>query len=229
MPLQIFPATPKPSYSYVLDHQLKTEVINFESGTEQRNRRWRFPRRTFILLYKLKSFTASQRDALTDFYYNRNGSYELFWYFDCQSRKWIDQYVGRGDGATQTFDIPAILGTVVTLDTIDNILAENGDNLMTEDGKYIVGEGSMVQVGAVPPIIYVNGVATTAFNYSTATGEAGVDQIIFGATPVAGSLITCDLTGYLRIKGRFKDDKITEEIITTHLDNLAMSIYEVKN
>jgi len=229
MTLQVYPSIPKPFYSYIVDHQFRTSLTDFDSGTEQRNMRWRFPKRTFINVYKLMAFSAIQRDAIYEFFQNRSGSYDLFWYFDFQDRKWVDQYVGRGDGVTQTYDVPGILTTTVTLDTIDNILTEAGDNILTEDGDYIIGEGNMVQVGASPPIIYVDEIATTSFNYSAGTGQAGVDQIIFGTTPPIGSLITCDLpSAYLRIKGRFKDDKLTEEIITTHLGNLSVSIYEMK-
>lgn len=232
MTLQIYPSTPKPNYSYLLDHQLKTEVVDFESGTEQRNRRWRFSRRTFQLLYKMKSFTATQRDAISDFYYQRYGSYELFWFFDIQSRRWIDQYVGRGDGVTQTFDIPGLLLLGPTLVEVGAILAEGGVDdgkyITTEDDKHLIGDGFTI-TGTSPFDIYVNGVVTTNFNFSTGTGLAGVDQVIFGDTPIAGSLITIDFTGYLRIKARFKDDRFTEEIFTTHLDNLAVNIYEVKN
>lgn len=200
-----------------------------ESGNEQRNRQWRFTRRTFILAYNLLAFTSTQRDAICDFYYNRYGSYELFWFFDFQSRKWIDQYMGRGDGATQTFDIPGLLLVSPTLAEVGAILAEDGKYITTEDDKHLIGDGFTIS-GTSPIIVYVDGttIPKENFNYSAATGEGGVDQVIFGDTPDAGSLVTIDFTGYLRIKGRFKDDKITEEIFTTHLDKLAISVYEVR-
>lgn len=227
MAFTVYPATPKPSYSYILDHQLKTSIIDFESGTEQRNRRWRFPRRTFILGYKLMTFSVSQRDAIYEFYQSRSGSYELFWYFDFQERRWIDQYVGRGDGITRTFDLPFSPLTGITLVEVEAILAEDGKYITTEDGDHLIGDGFTI-VGAPPFDIYINSVVTTDYNFSEGTGEASVDQIILYDSPVAGSLITVDFTGYLRIKGRFKDDKLTEEIVTTHLDNFAVSIYEAK-
>lgn len=229
MTLAVYPSIPKPSYSYNLDHQLKTMVTDMESGNEQRNRRWRFPRRTFILLYNLLTFTTDQRDAICDFYYQRYGSYDLFWFFDFQERRWIDQYMGRGDGITQTFDLPGI--TTASLTVPVGILTEDGKRITTETGDVITTEGGSI---GTMPTVYIDGVdASTilaSFSFGDGIGEGGADQISFDLyTPAIGSLITCDFTGYLRIKGRFKDDKITEEIFTTHLDKLAVSIYEVKN
>lgn len=165
MTLAVYPAIPKPSYSYSMDHQLKTDVVDYEGGYEQRNRRWRFPRRTFILIYKLKSFTATQRDAISDFYYQRHGSYELFWFFDWQERKWIDQYVGQGDGATQTFDLPGT--STGTTGTVSGILTEGGDRLITEDNKVIIEDTYVSTI----PIVYVNGVSTPDFSLSLGTGQ----------------------------------------------------------
>lgn len=193
MALTVYPAIPKPAYSYMLDHQYKTLATDFESGTEGRNRRWRFPKRTFGLTYKMKTFTAAQRDAIYEFFQNRLGIYEPFWYFDLQERKWLDQKLGVGDGAEDTFDLP--------------------------------GNGTVTAV-------YVDGVATVDFTYSAGTGdpaEGAVDQIIFDAPPADETLLTVDFTGYLRIKGRFKDDKLTEEIAARHFVNFSVSIYEVKN
>ena len=187
--MEVYPATPKPSFSYVLDHQFRTLITDFESGTEARNKRWRFPKRTFVIIYKVMEFIASERDAIYEFYQNRLGIHEPFWYFDFQERKWIDQKVGYGDGVEDTFDLP--------------------------------GNGTIIAV-------YIDEVATVDYSFSGGTGEGGADQIIFDSIPANKSILTADFTGYLRIQGHFKDDKLTEEITTTHLDNLSISILEIK-
>ena len=177
-----------------------------------------------MLIYKVMTLTATERDALYEFYQNRAGSYEQFWYFDFQNRKWIDQYVGQGSG---TFDLPCILDTPIVTETIDGILTEAGDRIVTEDGDVITG----VSLVGILPIIYFNGIPTTDYAYRIGTGEGGVDQIVSGAPNE--TLITIDFTGYLRIKGRFKDDKLTEELIESdpqnRFENLSVSVYEVKN
>jgi len=178
-----------------------------------------------MLIYKVMELTATERDALYEFYQNRFGSYELFWYFDFQNRKWIDQYVGRGDGIEQTFDLPGY-GTGAFEE--GGFLTEAGDRLITEAGDVIVGDSLVTR-----PTIYVDGVEIEDYSFHEGTGEGGADQIIFGLyTPALGSLITADFTGYLRIQGRFRDDKLTEELIVSdpnkRFENLSVSIYEVR-
>jgi uncharacterized protein (TIGR02217 family) len=194
--MALFPGTPKPSYSYVLNHEFRTIISDFESGEEQRRTMWRFPKRTFALIYKILSITAGERDAIYEFYQNRRGPYESFWFFDFMQRKWVDQFVGYGDGIIATFDLPS-----------------------KDTTQY--------------PKIYVSAVEKTRvthWNFVADSGEEGADQITFtaGNIPAEGALITTDLTGYLRIKGRFNDPKLTEEIFTKDFENISFSIYEVK-
>jgi len=188
MALTVYPSTPKPAYSYIVDHQFKTIGTDFDSGEENANRRWRFPKRIFNLTYKFMEFNATQRDPIYEFFQNRLGSYEPFWFFDVQSRKWVDQRVGEGNGIEDTFDLP--------------------------------GNGTISAV-------YIDAVVNTDYTFSDNTGEGGADQIIFDSPPANGAVITANFTGYLRIKGRFKDDKLTEEIVTRHFDNFSVSIYEI--
>jgi len=196
MTLQTYPSDPKPSYSYVIDSEFRTIISDFESGKEQRRSIWRFPKRTFALIYKVMRMTDAERNAVYDFFHNRRGSYEPFWFFDFIKRKWIDQYVGYGNGTTAIFDLPSKTTTQF-------------------------------------PKVYVAGIEKTRtvhWNFLSGGGEGGADRIQFtsGNIPSAGQLITSDLEGYLRIKGRFKDDKFTEEIFTLDSENISLSIYEVK-
>jgi uncharacterized protein (TIGR02217 family) len=62
--------------------------------------------------------------------------------------------------------------------------------------------------------IYVNGVAktvTTDYTILTGGGTESADRISFVVAPAAGYIITVTFTGDLRIKCRFKEDKLTRE------------------
>ena len=50
---------------------------------------------------------------------------------------------------------------------------------------------------------------TTHYTYSALGGTDGCDEIDFVAAPSSGERITLDFTGYLKIKCRFKDDKLS--------------------
>lgn len=196
MTIETYPATPIPSYSSILDHEFRTLISDFESGKEQRRTMWRFPKRTFALIYKALAMTESQRDALYEFFQNRRGPYESFWFFDFIKKKWVDQYVGYGDSATDIFDLPS------------------------KDSEEW-------------PKIYVAGsekTRATHWNFISGGGGGGSDRIQFigGNIPTTGQLITADFSGNLRIKGRFKDPKLTEEIFEVDFTTITVSIYEVK-
>jgi len=145
MALTVYPVTPKPSFSYVLDHQFRTLITDFESGTEGRNRRWRFPKRTFVILYRVMELSVSERDMIYEFYQNRLGIWEPFWFFDFQERKWIDQHLGYGDGLEVTFDLPGD-GTIAAV-YVDGVV---NANYTPSDGT---GEGGADQIiFDTPPI-----------------------------------------------------------------------------
>lgn len=61
-------------------------------------------------------------------------------------------------------------------------------------------------------VVYVGGVATTAYAISTAAGPDGADLLRFpSGAPASGSPITCDCTGRLRVICRFGDDSLSRE------------------
>jgi len=218
--MEIYPSDPGPSYSYVTDHEFRTIVSDFESGAEQRRKMWRFPKRTFALIYRVMELTAAKRDAIYEFYANRKGSYEPFWFFDFIERHWVDEFVSYGDGSEPAFDLPSKDTLTTYLDDENPSGAYNGLPLYEE------------QYDSVPKI-YVNS-ALKAFNthwfFISGGGSGGADRIHFTPdnTPSVGQLITADLKGRLRIKGRFRDDKLTEELFTVGLENISISVYEVK-
>jgi hypothetical protein len=204
MPYEVFPETPSPSYSYILDHEFKTLITDFESGAEGAIEIWRFPKRTLQIVYNILQITPSERDALYEFYIKRRGRANRFWCFDFPlpdgtKRKIIDEFVAYGDGTTTTFDLHS--------------KATDNDTTLK---------------------IYVAGVEKTKvthYNFISGGGEGSADRIQFtaGNIPTTGQLITSDFKGRLRIKGRFDSDKLTEEMFTVLLEKIGLIIREVKN
>lgn len=61
--------------------------------------------------------------------------------------------------------------------------------------------------------IYLDGSLVGGGNYSILTGGGAEssDRVQFTAAPGSGILITCKFTGYLRIRCRFEEDKLSRE------------------
>ncbi len=60
--------------------------------------------------------------------------------------------------------------------------------------------------------IYVNGVLSpSGYSILTGGGESNADRVEFTSAPAAGDVIECTFTGYLRIRCRFAQDKLTKE------------------
>jgi len=193
MPLSVYPATPVPQYSYILEQEYKTIVSSYETGLEYRRRAWRFPKRTFVLNYNVLEMITAERDALYEFFVLSQGSYVPFYYFDFKVRRITDEFVAYGDGAAETFDLPS-------MDTTNDATLK----------------------------VYVDGVDTN-WVFGDGTGAGGVDQVTLPVHPGVGALITANFNGRLRIKARFKEDKMSEEIFTAYLTRFGLSIYEVKD
>jgi hypothetical protein len=74
--------------------------------------------------------------------------------------------------------------------------------------------------------IYLNGALQTATDYTILTGGGtdNADRVQFDTAPTAGYIITASFTGYLRIKCRFKDDKLTREAFTAKLFHTGLEL-----
>ena len=103
--MEVFPENIFSNYPAQFGSQWRTLVTNFESGTEQRRKRWAFPKRHIKLSYK-----RLKEDKIKDFwkfYQDRQGTLEAFWFFALAERYFYNEYVNRGDGSTVTFDLPS--------------------------------------------------------------------------------------------------------------------------
>lgn len=107
----VYPSSPLPQYPFEITSEYKTLISTFETGTELAHQQWRFPKRSINLKYDV--LTAADIKALWDFYTARRGSLVPFWFFDTYTTddsgnpaSYTDEYAGRGDAATTTFDLP---------------------------------------------------------------------------------------------------------------------------
>jgi hypothetical protein len=62
-------------------------------------------------------------------------------------------------------------------------------------------------------VIYNNGIVVPGGDYTIVTGGGmeGSDRVTFNTAPVLNAIITCDFTGFMRIRCRFEEDKLTKE------------------
>lgn len=111
MTIEVYPSTPVPGWSTIIDESFSTIISRAVSGVEERNRIVRFPDRSVLLIYK--TIIDSEWPTIHSFFRKRLGAYEPFWYFYDKKRLWVDEYVGVGglipliaavadDGGTQT-------------------------------------------------------------------------------------------------------------------------------
>lgn len=145
---------------------------SIEDGEEQRRQRQLFPTYDVNITYLEMNITRMK--TLWEFYMDHHGALDVFYAYDLfTSMDHTSQFVGLGDGSTDTFDLP---GRTTSSRTV-----------------------------------YVNGVEETSLSYLTGGGSASSDRVEFASAVAEGAVITCDFTGYLRIKCRFLYDRLARE------------------
>lgn len=66
--------------------------------------------------------------------------------------------------------------------------------------------------------VYSDGVDVTSnVSFLTGGGSSNSDRVQFNTAPTAGKIITIDFTGYLRMRVRFLEDKLSREIFIYNL------------
>ncbi|MGA2332297.1 MAG: DUF2460 domain-containing protein [Syntrophales bacterium] len=61
--------------------------------------------------------------------------------------------------------------------------------------------------------VYVNGVIqSSGITILVGGGQENSDRVQFNAAPALGAVISCDFTGYLRIRCRFKNDQLSRQM-----------------
>jgi hypothetical protein len=73
--------------------------------------------------------------------------------------------------------------------------------------------------------LYENGSeVSSGFSYLSGGGDGEADRISYTVAPTAGTIITIDFTGYLRVKCRFKEDNLNRENFTTALFKYGLEL-----
>lgn len=102
---------------------------------------------------------------------------------------------------------------VVTMDH-DSLLVGTGDgSTVTFD---IPGKSTSSQTVYVNGIVQTNNV-TVFYNYGS--GAESSDQVTFSSAPSIGDILSCNFTGFLRVRCRFMDDTFTR-------DNLYGNVFQ---
>ena len=82
--------------------------------------------------------------------------------------------------------------------------------------------------GASSPLtVYENGIKKN-YTFSQGSGDAGVDRITLDSAPANGSVITADLTGQLRLRSRFSNDQMSQELFEHVLYSTGIELTEVR-
>ncbi len=92
MTINTFSTIPMWAPPYNIETASNVIVTDFDSGNDQANRLWRFPKRTASLTYL--NLSRANRDLLYSFWRNQHGPFKPFWFFDVVARNWYDEYVG---------------------------------------------------------------------------------------------------------------------------------------
>lgn len=73
--------------------------------------------------------------------------------------------------------------------------------------------------------VYVDNVDyTSSVSFLTGGGTSNSDRIQFSSAPVAGGIITIDFTGFLRMRVRFLEDKMTREAFNYKLFQYGLKL-----
>jgi len=80
-------------------------------------------------------------------------------------------------------------------------------------------------------VIYASGLVVPASDYTitAGAGDCSSDQITFDTAPTLNTLITTNFVGYLRIRCKFKNDKMTRSGFTGSLYTTGLELKGVAN
>ena len=73
-------------------------------------------------------------------------------------------------------------------------------------------------------VIYLDGVEEINRIFLVGGGNEDSDRVSFSMSPSLNQVITCDFYGYMRIRCRFTDDKMTKSMFTTRLCSTGLKL-----
>jgi len=105
------------------------------------------------------------------------------------------------------------------------------------DGEYCGTGDAATEVFDIPGrstsshVIYANGVTqalTTDYVILIGGGESSSDRVDFVTPPATGVVVTCDFTGFLRIRARFEEDRLSRDGFNYNLFRYGISLKGLK-
>lgn len=99
-----FPSDPVPIFPVTIEQEWKTVITGMDGQNEQRKQKSAFAR--YNATVKYTSLSKSEIRALWDFYRQRCGALEAFWFFDLVTDDWDGIYVAVSDGEATIWDLP---------------------------------------------------------------------------------------------------------------------------
>jgi len=169
-----------------------------QQGTGKEQRRQKSLFPIYDVTVQYYALSAADAKTLWEFYMARKGAFETFYIYDL-----------------------ALLANVSFNHTDQYCGTGDGETDIFD----IPGRSTSSQT------IYVNGEAqSTPGDYSILTGggESNSDRVDFVTAPSEGGIITCDFTGFLRIRARFKYDKLPRELFITKLFKYGIELKGLK-
>jgi len=104
---------------------------------------------------------------------------------------------------------------------------------MDHDGQYCATADGSTDIFDLPgkatssQTIYLDGIeqtVTTDYSILTGGGESDSDRVDFVSAPAAGAIVTADFTGFLRMRVRFAQDKLSREMFSYLLFNHGLEL-----
>jgi len=167
-------------------------------GTGKEQRRQKSLFPVYDVIINYHALSAADAKTLWEFYMARKGAYEAFYIYDLALL--ADVSFNHTDQYCGTGD--------AATDTFD-----------------LPGRSTSSQV------IYIDGATqSTPGDYSILTGGgvSNSDRVQFTSAPAEGAIITCDFAGFLRIRARFKEDRLDRDLFLTKLFRYGIELKGLK-
>lgn len=168
------------------------------AGTGKEQRRQKALFAVYDVTVRYRALSAAGVKTLWEFYMARKGAFEAFYIYDL-----------------------ALLAAV----------SFNHSTLYCATGD---GETTIFDIpgrSTSSHAIYANGVEQddpTDYGILTGGGESSSDRVEFTNAPAEGTIITCDFTGYLRIRSRFMHDRLPRELFLRNLFQYGIELKGLK-
>jgi len=187
-----------PKPSYPLIVRPSWKTLISSIGTGKEQRRQKSLFPVYDVVVKYNVLSSANAKILYEFYMARKGAYEAFYIYDL-----------------------TLLANVAFNHTEQYCGTGDGSTDIFD----IPGRSTSSQV------IYADGIEqtiTTDYTILEGGGESDSDRVSFVSTPPSGTIITCDFTGFLRMRVRFLNDNLDREAFMTNLFSYGIELRGLK-